>query len=107
MNFLEVFEGWKNDILPSERLKDLIKQTSEERLAICVSCIAYDETGQGCSIPGTSPCCNKHVKVEGVLGCGCPLKKKTKCLSCSCPADKWKALSTPEQETLINNKLNN
>ena len=107
MNFLEVFEGWRNDILPPERLKDLIIQVSKERLAICKECIAYDETGEGCSIPGTSPCCNKHVKIEDVFGCGCPLQKKTKCLSCECPAKKWVAISTQEQEELINKRLNN
>ncbi len=107
MNFLEIFEGWKNDILPSERIKELIKQVSEERMAICKTCIAYDETGQGCSIPLSQPCCNKHVKVNNISGCGCPLQKKTKCLSCKCPASKWIALSTEEQDELINNKLNN
>jgi hypothetical protein len=107
MNFSEIYEGWKNDLFPSEKLKDLIKQTSEERLAICKECIAYDETGEGCVLPLTQPCCNKHVKIDGVSGCGCPLQKKTKCLSCECPAKKWLSIATQEQDVLINNKLNN
>ncbi len=105
MNFLEVFEGWRNDLIPPEHLKELITSTSEGRLAICRECIAYDISGKGCAIPGTGPCCDKRAKIDGKDGCGCPLTKKTKCLSCSCPADKWNAISTPEQEELINNKL--
>jgi hypothetical protein len=106
MKWSEIFEGWKNDILPSEKLRELINQTSEDRLAICKTCIAYDEKGEGCALPLTAPCCNKHVKIDGFQGCGCPLQKKTKCLSCSCPANKWLAVSTPQQEELLNNKLN-
>lgn len=106
MKFLEIFEGWKNDLLPSEKLRELIISTSEERLAICEKCIAYDTIGTGCAIPLTGPCCNKHAKIDGYQGCGCPLTKKTKCLSCTCPANKWLAISTIEQEEFINNKLN-
>jgi len=106
MNFKEIYEGWKNDILPSEKLRELIQHTSEERLDICKGCIAYDEKGEGCALPLTAPCCNKHVKIDGAQGCGCPLQKKTKCLSCECPAKKWMAVTTLEQEEFINNKLN-
>ncbi len=101
MNLLNIYEGWRNDLFPPEKLKELINQVSEERLAICRSCIAYDETGTGCAVPFTQPCCNKNVNVDGVQGCGCPLKKKSKCLSCACPANKWKAVITPEQEEEI------
>jgi hypothetical protein len=107
MNFLEVFEGWKNDILPPERLKELIETISTERLTICTSCEAYDTTGSGCAMPGLpTPCCNKNIKIGNHQGCGCPLQKKTKCLSCACPASKWLTISTAEQEEFINNKLN-
>jgi hypothetical protein len=40
--------------------------------------------------------------IPGVEGCGCPLKKKLKCLSCSCPANKWQAVISEQQEQEIN-----
>jgi hypothetical protein len=36
--------------------------------------------------------------------CGCTLSAKTKCLSCSCPIEKWQALLSPEQEEEIKKK---
>jgi hypothetical protein len=105
LKFSEIYEGWKNDLFPDRDLKDFITKVSEERLNICKSCKAYSESGEGCSIPGTAPCCNSRVIVDGVRGCGCPLKKKTKCLSCGCPAKKWEAVSSSDQEELIDQKL--
>lgn len=103
----EIVEGWRNDSFPPDKLKDIIKQVSEERMAICVKCIAYDETGKGCSVPLTAPCCNRRVILPleqgGIRGCGCPLNKKTKCLSCRCPANKWGPVLTEDEETKFDN----
>jgi len=30
--------------------------------------------------------------------CGCTLSAKTKCLSCSCPLNKWEAVLTDDEE---------
>jgi hypothetical protein len=97
-NFREIYEGWKNDLLPKDSLRELIKQVSEERNSICVKCKAYDTTGTGCAIWGTAPCCNKNVKSEtGESGCGCPLKKKQKALQARCPWGKWDAIVTEKE----------
>lgn len=102
----QIFEGWRNDLLPPDNLKELIKKVGEERLAICRNCKAFDEKGEGCAIPGSHPCCHNKIIVEGnIKGCGCPLKKKVKCLSCECPAKKWLAVTTFEKEQEISKKL--
>ena len=36
--------------------------------------------------------------------CSCTLSAKTKCLSCSCPVDKWSEVLTEEEEELLNEK---
>ncbi len=106
INFFEVLEGWRNDLFPPDKLKEIINRVSEERLAICRDCEGYDDTGKGCSVPGTNPCCNKNIVIlNGIKGCGCPLNKKTKCLSCKCPVNKWKAVLTEEQEEKFKSKI--
>jgi len=103
----KILEGWRNDLIPPKELKEAILKISEERLSICRKCIGYDEKGEGCALPFTNPCCNKNVFVgknklnEDTKGCGCPLQKKTKCLSCSCPVDNWVAVTTEEENRLI------
>ena len=80
MKLSEVYEGWRNDLIPPEHLKEVIKEVSSKRMKICKACIAYSPLGEGCTLPGTAPCCNNKIVVDGEQGCGCPLKKKTKCL---------------------------
>lgn len=94
----DIVEGWRNDLFPPERLKEVISKVSEERLAICKQCELYDEVGTGCAMPFSQPCCNKNKSINGIDGCGCPLRKKTKCLSCECPVKKWLAVVTEEEQ---------
>ena len=35
MKLSEIYEGWRNKILPPEKLKDKIAEVSAERIAIC------------------------------------------------------------------------
>ncbi len=78
MNFSQIYEGWRNKLVPPSEIKDAIKQVSEERLKIC------DE-------------CPKHSKHHNVplrfdahcVQCGCNLEAKSACLSCGCPENKW------------------
>lgn len=95
----QIAEGWRNDIMPPKNLKKLINIISEQRLNICKDCEAYSVNGEGCAIPGTSPCCNNKVYINDIQGCGCPLKKKTKCLTCECPLKKWMAVTPTKNET--------
>lgn len=47
-----------------------------------------DRLGTKCELYGTQPCCSL---------CGCSLKLKTRSLSSSCPANKWKAVISEEE----------
>ena len=89
MNLSQIYEGWRNNLLPPAKMKALIKQTSEQRLSICNNC-PYHSKNHKTARPDAH-CTN----------CGCTLAAKTKCLSCSCPISKWKEVLTKDQEDEI------
>lgn len=93
LNFKEILEGWKNDLFPAENLKQIIRDTQEERLAICKTC-PFNSTPN--TITAFTRC----------KDCGCPLKKKTACLSCICPQEKWSNVLTPDEDTELQTKTN-
>lgn len=87
MKIAEIYEGWRNNILPPEKLKDKIVEVSVERLSICEQCQHHSKN-------------HKTVRPDAhCVSCGCTLSAKTKCLSCSCPISKWTAVLSDEQET--------
>ncbi len=90
MSLYNIYEGWKNHLLPSDRIKELIINVSEERLKICRECEHHSKFHS--SIRPDEHC----------TYCGCSLLPKTKCLSCKCPVDKWSIILTEEQEKEIN-----
>lgn len=94
VNLKQVLEGFKNDWFPPEELRQLITDTSEERLAICKGCPFNSTPGR---ISSLSRC----------LDCKCFLTKKTKCLSCQCPQNKWQAIVTEDEDKIINKALEN
>lgn len=80
MNIKQMYEGWKNNLFPSEALKEAIKITSEERMSICNNCEFHSKNF-------------KTIRMdEHCTSCGCTLSAKTKCLSCNCPINKWAAV---------------
>ena len=91
-NFSDIWEGWRNHLLPSKRLRKVILRVSSERMAICRE----------------GPCewhSDRHATMradEHCVECGCPLLQKSKCLSCGCGIHKWEAVLTEEQEAEIN-----
>ena len=85
----QIYEGWRNNLLPPKELKETIKTTSEERLAICEACDYHSKNRKNYKTVRPDDHCTN---------CGCTLAAKTKCLSCSCPINKWVALVTPDQE---------
>lgn len=93
LNIKQIIEGWKNDIFPEKEMREIIRQTQEERLAICLTC-PFNSSEE--RITNFSYCKN----------CGCPLKKKSACLSCECPEKKWLAVATKEENDNINIQLN-
>lgn len=77
MKLSEVYEGWRNHLLPPEDLEEVISTVSKLRLEICSTC-EWHSKNHDSKRPDDH--CTK---------CGCTLIAKTKCLSCACPLKKW------------------
>lgn len=94
-NRKQILEGIKNNIFKKEH----VEQIASQRLSLCLRCEHYDESGEGCLVPGTTPCCNKNTG-----GCGCSLSLKTRSLSSACPLSvpKWEAVLTDKEEENLN-----
>lgn len=89
MGVKQIFEGWRNHLLPRKELELMIEQISQERIGICNEC-EYIST--------------KHTSLRPDVhctDCGCTLSAKTKCLSCKCPKNKWTAVLSEEQQNII------
>ena len=97
MSLKQIYEGWKNHLLPSAHLKDTINTVSHERMEICRGCPFNSINAKGYQSLRTDEHCTD---------CGCTLLPKTKCLSCFCPQHKWEAELTPEEENDIENEKN-
>jgi len=100
MSIKQIFEGWRNHLLPSQYLEEKITQVSDERLAICRQCPFNSNNAKA---DGTYHSLRRD---EHCIDCGCPLITKTKCLTCECPQHKWGPELTPEQEKIINDETN-
>lgn len=101
LNFKEILEGWRNDLIPPKDLKDLIQEVSKERLEICSGCPYQSDNAKAA---GTY----KGFRFDlHCISCGCPLQKKTKSLSSSCPMDKWAAVATDEERYEIEQTIDN
>lgn len=82
----QIYEGWRNNLLPPKDLEELIIVTSKQRMDICEQCAHHSKR-------------HKTIRPDAhCTHCGCTLSAKTKCLSCACPINKWGALVTAEQE---------
>jgi len=99
INWPQVWEGWRNKLIPPKRIKQLIYVTAKERMKICGQC----EWNSSVRIGYTSLRPDVHC-----VDCGCTLSAKTKCLSCKCLLDspKWGAVITEEQEETLNDDEN-
>jgi len=92
----QILEGITNSIFKREDVEEI----AQHRMQICEACELLDVQGEGCTLPGTQPCCN-----ENKGGCGCSLSLKTRALSSDCPLGKWEAELTEEEEDKLNEKL--
>ena len=84
MSLKQIYEGWKNHLLPEERKKAFIEHVSKERINVCEQCDKHS---------------SKHITMRPdahCTECGCTLSAKTKCLTCECPLKKWIATELPE-----------
>ena len=84
----EIYNGWRNLLLPKEKQRVVIKTTSSYRMEICNVCI-YNSRN-----------CKKMSLFKYCTICKCPLKAKTKCLICECPDTpaRWKAVFLEMEE---------
>ena len=90
MSLGQIFEGWKNHLLPEERQKAFIEHVSQERLAVCGACEEHSSNKKD----------YKSLRIDAhCTECGCTLSAKTKCLTCECPLKKWVAQSLPDECT--------
>lgn len=92
LDFSKIYEGWRNKIIPPAHLKEFINLTAKQRMEICLQCEHHSENAKE----------KKGYKTlrpdAHCVDCGCTLSAKTKCLSCSCPLEKWIGVLTEEQE---------
>ena len=91
LNFSQIYEGWRNKLVPPEDIKEAIEHTSSERLQICKSCEHQSENRKATGW--------KSIRLdEHCTKCGCMLSAKTACLSCSCPINKWLSVLSGDNE---------
>lgn len=89
MKMSKIYEGWKNNLLPPEKLKKFIEATYKERISVCEGCPFHSKNFK--TIRPDAHC----------TACGCTLSAKLKCLSCECPKGKWEQVITVTEEELI------
>lgn len=94
MSISNIYEGWRNKIVPPEELKEIIAEVREERLAICRKCDQHSSNKKD----------YKSIRFdEHCTNCGCTLSAKTSCLNCECPLKYWTAKLSGEQLKKITN----
>jgi len=87
MSLSQIYEGWKNHLLPDDRMKAFIEYISNKRISICESCEHHSSNKKEyITIRPDAHCTD----------CGCTLAAKTKCLTCECPLQKWLSQPIPE-----------
>lgn len=94
----QIIEGIANAVFKKED----VEQIAAERELICRMnlCGSYDESGAGCMVPGTQPCCS-----ELTGGCGCSLRFKLRSLSSSCPKGHWDEVLSESEDQQLKDKL--
>jgi hypothetical protein len=95
INFSQIYEGWRNKLVPPADMKDMIQQVSKERVTICNGCPFHSKNHKTPLRP------DAHC-----TDCGCNLEAKSACLSCSCPQDKWNAVVNQDEEEQLKKQVN-
>jgi hypothetical protein len=95
INFSQIYEGWRNKLVPPADMKDMIQQVSKERLSICSKC-PFHSKNHFTPLRPDAHCTD----------CGCNLEAKSACLSCGCPQDKWMAVVDDKQEEQLKKDIN-
>jgi hypothetical protein len=93
INFKQVYEGWKNLLIPSSEMKETIAQVSLDRLSICNDCPKHSKNHK------------TNRPDDHCTECGCMLAAKVACLSCMCPLRYWvPVVNTIEEEDKLKSK---
>lgn len=82
----QIAEGWRNELIPPQKLKKVIETVSKYRLNICEECSYHSKNHITKRIDAH---CTK---------CKCTLTAKTKCLSCRCPLEEPKWVNIQEKQ---------
>jgi hypothetical protein len=92
--FKQIYEGWKNMLVPPSEMKATIEQVSRDRLDICEDC------------PKHSKFHETNRPDDHCTECGCMLRAKVACLSCMCPLRKWvPVVQSPEEEEKLKKQV--
>ena len=94
INFKGILEGVWNSVF----VKESIEQVAKERLTICHGCDKNSDHAKTLGYKTFRP--DFHCSL-----CGCNLELKTRSLSEVCPAGKWEAQLTNEEELKLQEKL--
>ena len=94
INFSQIYEGWRNKLIPPADMKDMIQQVSKERVTICNDCPFHSKNHKTPLRP------DAHC-----TDCGCNLEAKSACLSCNCPQGKWLAVVDQEEEEQLKSNI--
>lgn len=90
-----IIEGTYNKVITTK----WIEEVAQERISICSSCEWYSENKKKQGYITHRP--DYHC-----TDCGCNLSLKTRCMSCSCPINKWKEVVDEKDWEKIKLKLN-
>jgi hypothetical protein len=101
INFSQVYEGWRNKLVPPGDKKNFIELASKYRTDACLKCEHHSENKKKADLTYRTIRPDHHC-----THCGCTLSAKTRCLSCKCPLDKWMEILTHEQEEEFKTSIN-
>lgn len=90
-----IIEGVVNKVVA----KRWVEEVSADRMFICNKCDLFSENAKqksGYTTIRPDPHCTE---------CGCNLELKTRCMSCSCPLNKWTAIMSEEDWEQVKNSL--
>ena len=84
----EMYDGWKNLLIPEAKIKPYIDKISRNRNNICNTCEFNSKNDKTIHIRFDIHC----------KQCGCTLAAKTRSLTSSCPIGKWPSEVVEEKE---------
>jgi hypothetical protein len=81
MNLQEMYDGWKNLLIPEEELKPFIEEIAAKRTKICEGCPFHSKNVE-------VPTLSTRIRFDDhCTKCGCTLSAKTRSLASSCPLE--------------------